>query len=353
MPPLVITVTTAGPVIRRPLLTIVGGVGHCDGMRPTLTPESIQRARDFVEAHARPLERARLACLLDGAPLEVLAGELGAFQVDGGGFGRALESDCRAPEASVLATLTALDIVRMHGAPGAHPLVAQACAWLVAHVESDGDGRLVWPFLPPAAQSSPHAPWWDQSEPGQLSATFHGFLANPGCALTAHLWRHEAAAPGSVPADLLAQLDRQVLAVVEAGVSPEEVNAHDALAHLVGELSVPGRIRAVTQAYLHQVLPSRVMRRPEQFASYGIHPLWITPEPAHPLSPALVGVVDVALDLTIRAQQEDGSWAPFWDWGGWYPDVWQRAEQEWRGSLIVRNLHALRSHGRVGPPAQG
>lgn len=321
-------------------------------MRSTITPESIQLARSFVDTHARPLERARLACLLDGAPIDVLAAALGAFQVDAGGFGRALESDCRAPEASVLATLTALDILRMHGAAGDLPLVAQACAWLVAEVESDADGRLVWPFLPSSAQESPHAPWWDQREPGLLSAMFDGYVANPGCALTAHLWRHEAAAPGSVPSDLLAQLDRQVLAVVESGVSPEEVNAHDALAHLVGEPAVPGSVRALAQAYLEHVLPRRVMQRPEQFASYGIHPLWIAPEPTHPLYPALADAVDAALAVTIGTQQEDGSWTPFWDWGGWHPDVWPTVEREWRGSLIVRNLHALQAHGRLGLPGE-
>ena len=163
-----------------------------------LSREAVDRARAFVGEHGRPLERARFAQVVDGGPLEPVVEELTAFRADGGGFGGALEPDARTPEASVLAALTALDILRMHGAPGDHPLVAEICGWLAEHAEVDPLGRVVWPFLPPAAQSSPHAPWWDQAEPGQLAETFAGFLANPGLALTAHLFRYAAAAPAIV-----------------------------------------------------------------------------------------------------------------------------------------------------------
>ena len=151
-----------------------------------LSREAVDRARAFVGEHGRPLDRARFAQVVDGGPLQPVVEELAAFRTAGGGFGRALESDARTPDASVLAALTALDD---------HPLVAEICGWLAEHSDFDQLGRFFWPFLPPAAQSSPHAPWWDQAEPGQLAETFAGFLANPGLALTAHLFRYAAAAP--------------------------------------------------------------------------------------------------------------------------------------------------------------
>ena len=319
-----------------------------------LSREAVDRARAFVGEHGRPLERARFAQVVDGGPLEPVVEELTAFRADGGGFGGALEPDARTPEASVLAALTALDILRMHGAPGDHPLVAEICGWLADHAEADPLGRVVWPFLPPAAQSSPHAPWWDQAEAGQLAETFAGFLANPGLALTAHLFRHAAAAPAEaaragVDQALLDALSEQALLLAVTGFPAEEVNAHDAAAHLVGEMAVPSGVRESWRTYLESVLPQRIMQREEEFAAYGIHPLWIAPTPDHPLAELVRPQIDLAADQVIASQRPDGSWEPFWDWGGWFPDDWAVARREWQGSLVVRNLAALRAWGRVEP----
>lgn len=311
-----------------------------------LSSQALTRAREFVDAHGRPLEQVRLRQVLGEVSPEDVAQALLPYQVDGG-FGRALEPDCRAPQPSTLATLTALDVLRTHDVPGDHPLVAQACAWLVREVRDDHEGRAVWRFIPPEAQSSPHAPWWDQASPGQLEETFDGFVANPGTALTAHLWRHEAASPGSVPSDLLERLGEQARAVVAQGVAPDEVNAHDALAHLAGEPAVPAPLRREVTAYLQAVLPGRVMRAPDDFADYGIHPLWVAPTPSHPLAATLSQAVAAALDHTVVTQERDGSWAPFWSWESVDPDAWALAEQEWRGSLVVRNIAALQDHGRI------
>lgn len=311
-----------------------------------LSAEALGRAREWIAQHARPLERARFAHVVDGGPAEAVADELAGFGTQDGGFGHALESDCRAPEASALATLTALDIARDHGLPGDHPIVQRGCNWFVANVQEDDAGRHVWPFLPPTAQASPHAPWWDQAEPGQLAAMFDGFVANPGVAIGAHLWRHEAAAPGTVPQDLLAAVARQAADVAREGISPEDVNAHDAMAHFAGEPAAPPTARETVVRYLERVLPDRIMRAPADFASYGVHPLWIAPRPDHPLAAAIAAPLAFALDHTIASQRSDGSWAPFWSWGTDAPE-WQTASREWSGTLVVRNVNALRRHGRI------
>jgi len=89
------------------------------------------------------------------------------------------------------------------------------------------------------------------------------------------------------------------------------------------------------------------MQREEEFAAYGIHPLWIAPTPDHPLAELVRPQIDLAADQVIASQRPDGSWEPFWDWGGWFPDDWAVARREWQGSLVVRNLAALRAWGRV------
>lgn len=134
--------------------------------------------------------------------------------------------------------------------------------------------------------------------------------------------------------------------MARAGVADDDVNAHDALAHFAGETAAPASVRAAIVGYLESVLPERVMRASADFAQYGIHPLWIAPDPGHPLADALAGPLALALDHTIASQQPDGSWAPFWSWGTGAPE-WELARQEWSGTLVVRNVHALLRHGRV------
>ena len=107
-----------------------------------LTARALRQARNFVTDHARPLERVRLAHLMGAATEAEVAMAVRDFVTPDGGIGRALESDCRAPEASALGALTALDILRMHGVPGTDPLVALICGWLVANVETDEQNRL-------------------------------------------------------------------------------------------------------------------------------------------------------------------------------------------------------------------
>lgn len=330
-----------------------GGSPRLSVARPTvddmrkLSTAGVQAARAFVERSARPLEQVQVAHLFGEASADDLAQALAAFTTEDGGIGRAIEPDCRAPQASALGALTALDVLRMHGVPFDHARVGQICDWLVRAVQTDAQGRFVWPFLPPAAQEAAHAPWWDQSEPGLLRETFNGFLANPGIALTTHLWRREAAVPGSVPAELLAALSRQAREVADTGVDAQEVNAHDAMSHFAAEPAVPAPEREQVAGYLRRVLPQRVMARPQDYLTYGIHPLWIAPYPDHPLASDLGDALELALDQTVAGQQPDGSWAPFWDWGGWHPDVWAVAEVEWRGRLVARNLAGLLAHSRV------
>ena len=136
--------------------------------------DALERARSFADTRARPLERVRLAHLLGEAEPGDVVCALRAFATTDGGLGQALEPDCRAPESSALAVLTGLDILRQHRGsdPASRHLLGTLIAWLVAQVERDEQGRCVWPFLPATAQASPHAPWWDQSQPGELAATF-------------------------------------------------------------------------------------------------------------------------------------------------------------------------------------
>jgi hypothetical protein len=95
-----------------------------------LTPAAFRLAREFVVTHARPLDRALFAHEFEGASAESVWGALQAFANEDGGFGQALEPDCRLPDSSILATITAFPLLLRTGAPADHPRVSRGIRYL-------------------------------------------------------------------------------------------------------------------------------------------------------------------------------------------------------------------------------
>ncbi|WP_019585331.1 hypothetical protein [Deinococcus apachensis] len=307
-----------------------------------LSPEAYARARAFLLERGRPLEAARFRHAFEDGPAGDVLDTLKAYQNPDGGFGRALEPDHRAPQSSTLATSQALRVLHDLDVPATEPLLADAVAWLRSHLQVEEEGS-VWPFLPPEAEAHPHAPWWNQAEPGELARTFGGFRVNPRAEIVALLWRW----PDLLPEGLLSLLTVETRDAVLEGLDPGDVNGHHVAAMFAQTAEVPGLHREPVLDYLDDVLPSRVSRTPQDFAAYGINPLSAAPTPASPLARPLEEPLAAALTHLLTSQAEDGSWAPNWSWGGQFPDVWPRAEREWRSVRTLEALLTLRAWGRL------
>lgn len=313
-----------------------------------LTPEAFARARAFLLERGRPLEAARFRHAFGGGRMEDVLEALAHSRNPDGGFGRALEPDVRAPESSVLATATALEVLHDLGVPASNDLLTGAVAWLREHLHVTPGGS-VWPFLPPEAAAHPHAPWWNQAGPEALAAAFGGFRVNPRAGIVARLWRW----PELLPEGLLALLTVETRDAILAGLEPGDVNGHAVAALFAQTPEVPGDHRLPVLEYLHDVLPERVASTPEALAGYGLDPLHVAPTPASPLAPVLDDALAAALAHLLTSQREDGSWAPTWDWGGTFPEAWPQAEAEWRSVRTWEALRALRDWGRTEGVVRG
>ncbi|MDV6373267.1 hypothetical protein [Deinococcus arenicola] len=309
---------------------------------PDLTPEAFARARAFLERQGRPLDLARFRHAFEGAERAEVLDALRAYQNDDGGFGRALEPDCRAPDSSVLATMMALRVLRELAVPADEPLLTAASEWLRAQLHTTLDGS-VWPFLPPQAEAHAHAPWWNQAGDDELARTFGGFRVNPRAELVGRLWHW----PELLSGGLLAQLTTETRDALLAGLDEGDVNGHAAAAVFAGTPEVPEDHRLPVLEYLADVLPGRVQTTPDAFAERGLNPLMVAPTPDHPLAHALEGPLSAALLHLIMSQAQDGSWGPNWNWSGQFPADWPAAETEWRSDLTVDALLTLRAWGRL------
>ena len=143
------------------------GAPRCsDG--PMNTPD-FNAAAAFVAANARVLDRRRFQRLFEDGPAAApVRDAVAAYRNDDGGFGHALEPDCRAPGSQPAAAEMALRVLDEADAWD-EDLVRGACDWLMAVAPAEGGAA----FVEPTLAGWPHAPWWvpEEGHPASLIAT--------------------------------------------------------------------------------------------------------------------------------------------------------------------------------------
>jgi hypothetical protein len=287
-----------------------------------MTKPDIAAAARFLAAGGRIVDRRMFDRLFNDGPTQPVRDAVAAYRNADGGFGNALEPDCRAPGSQPAAIELALRILHEAAAWDAE-LAAGACDWLAAHAP-DGGGSV---FVEPTLAGWPHAPWWvpEDGLPASLIST--GLIAGT---LHARGVQH----PWLVSATEL--LWAKIDALTEPG--PYELLG---VFRFLDE--VPDRDRAQQAAKrAGQLLLDRHLVELDPDAPGETHaPLEFAPLPRS-VGRAFFSqeVIDRQLDVLAAAQQPDGGWTfsfPVWSAG---------AEHDWRGFVTVSALATLRANGR-------
>lgn len=288
-----------------------------------MTKPDIEAAEQFLAANARVLERRRFERLLrDGGP-EPVRDAVAAYRNPDGGFGQALEPDCRCPGSQPLAIDFALQALHHAGAWDAG-LAAGACEWLAAHAPAEGGAA----FVDPSIDGWPHAPWWVEGAGGPASLASTGLLAGTlSAAGVSHPWLTTATR----------LLWDRIESLSEAG--PYDVRA---LLWFLEQVPDTGRARAALDRLGPMIFDQGLVTL-EPGAPGEIHaPLDFAPRPGSParglFDPALI---EAHLDHLAASQLDDGGWT--FNWLAWSP----AAEREWRGIRTVEALSVLRANVRL------
>jgi hypothetical protein len=287
-------------------------------------------AAAFVAANARVLDRRRFQRLFEDGPAAPVRDAVAAYRNDDGGFGHALEPDCRAPGSQSAAAAMALRIMDETDTWD-EALVRGACDWLTAVAPAEGGAA----FVESTLEGWSHAPWWvpEEGHPASLVAT--GMIAGTLFARSvSHPWLDGAA---EVMWNRIAKLD----AGQGGGTTLGGYEMFGVLAFLQ---HVPDRDRArevfgrVGPLILERNLVALDPEAPGEV--HGV--LSFAPEPDS-LARALFddATVQAHLDHLAQGQKEDGGWT--FNWPAWSP----AAELDWRGFLTVDALRLLRANGRL------
>jgi hypothetical protein len=286
------------------------------------TPD-FEAAADFLAAQGRLLDRRVFERLFRGGAAEPVRDAVAAYRNADGGFGHALEPDCRAAASQPAAVEMGLRIMDLAGAWDER-LVRDAVDWLSGIAPAEGGAA----FVEPSVSQGPHAPWWvpEEGHPASLIQTgqIAGVLYARG---VAHPWLDRAAPV--------------MWSRIGALTEPSGYEMFGVLAFLE---QVPDRDRA--EAAFERVGPllfscGLVALDPEA-AGETHSPLAFAALPgsiARRLFDA--DVIEAHLDHLAGAQGDDGGW--MFNWPSWSP----AAESDWRGFLTVDALRVLRANGRA------
>ena len=278
-------------------------------------------AAQFVAAHARLIDRRRLAHLEGDGSADAVARALDAYRNDDGGLG-ALEPDVRAPSSQPPCVLYALDVLHEIGARDS-ALARGALDWLEGVTNEDGGV----PFVLPSAAGWPHAPWFKPAEASGSSLLMTAGIAAGAHRLgLAHPWLERASDYCWERLDeALAGAYTLRSAVDFLDVTPDR-----------------GRAGAALDRLAERVPDDGVVPVPGGAEGEVLRPLDLAPWPEHSARRLFDdAVIERELDRLEREQRDDGGWT--FSWQAWNP----AAAWEWRGVVTVHALRTLRAYGRV------
>jgi hypothetical protein len=282
-----------------------------------------ERAHEFLWTHARLLERRIFEQRFLGGAAEAVERAVDAYRNEDGGFGQALEPDCRTPHSQPEATRWALAV--LDGAGRLDEARARSVADWLASVATPEGGV---PFCLPSVDGYPKAPWWvaaptpDLNPTGRLIALLrrrapeHPWVRRAA----AWCWERVAGFPGT---------QYQAHACAEFLLAEPDRERAAPLLETLGEALASGRIVPLD--------PQAPATKPDTHT-----PLQFATSPRHPLRRFFSeAVVAGFLERLASEQREDGGWPIDW------PAPGATATHEWRAIRTLEALETLAAYGRL------
>jgi len=304
-----------------------------------LNMNGFERAREFILADGRPLEKALIKLEFGGGSVGEVLTHLRAFQNPDGGFGKALEADLRTPTSSALCTEIGLRMMAELNISPDHPMVVGAVKYLLESYDQESQ---VWRVIPENANDYPHAPWW-HDEGGSLARTFDNYSVIPRAGILAYLHHYSEL----VPDRWLDEVTAATLVDIQSLETEKFGGGGDALVYtqrLAEALNLKGECAWLTQR-TQELAEAIVTKDPEQWTSYSAPPLKLAPTPESISAGPMADYLPLHLDYLIENQSPEGYWDVTWVWSD-FPEEWENAKREWRGVLTLDVLRSLRAFGR-------
>lgn len=305
-----------------------------------LTREAYQKAVDFIKTQADPIEQALFAYEFEGGSSGEVLNILEGFQNEDGGY-CGLEHDALSTGSTALDTSWAFQKFRWLGVGADHPQVRAGVNYWLNTLNPDGH---IWPIKPDASPDTVGAPWWKAKDLKELLERFGGCKANPKAEVVGYLHDYASLVHDD---DLVKRLTQETVDRLFALPDDMDQNELHCYVRLTETESLDEDVRSQILRKLLVAFPASVSE-PDRWHKYSLRPLWVIDHPDSPLLACIdVDMIEQNIAFKIERQGEDGSWTPFWDWGGHHAEQWQVSKRAWAGIITLRTLMVLRNFDRI------
>ena len=126
----------------------------------------IEKAKAFVKAYARPVEKALYEYFVENGSRENVIAELAKYQNTDGGFGHGLEADNWNPASTPITTNDAVILLWRIGALDSDSDIVHGIVRYLASHDGFVEDKRRWQFSVESNRTHPHAVWWEPEGDG-------------------------------------------------------------------------------------------------------------------------------------------------------------------------------------------
>lgn len=292
-----------------------------------LNKEQFNRSRDYIYKNARRLDVELFKVYFESGSAEKLMEELLKYQNEDGGFGNGLEPDVQMKASSPLATTIAFQYMNRLSGVTKSDVIDNALQYLDSIFVSD---NLQWYPVTDEANSSPHAPWWEFSKGKYDNDENWG---NPTIEILGYFIKYK---------DLKESYKVAFEKAKSRILTVQEIETHELQCYKRMVDVLPDTMAIDIIPSLRKHIKKVVETNPDEWKGYVTKPLTFVDTPNSPYINLFKDSVYKELEIMVDSINEDGGWLPTWNWGGSYPDAWQKAKLQWSGILTVSNLIILK-----------
>ena len=292
------------------------------------------KAKQYVMNNARPLDIALFEFEFNGGSHQKVLEILQSYQNDDGGFGKALESDLRLKESSVLATTVALQYLNELNLSTPDKMVERALSYLVKETRHYPEEFLLknfWYSHSKEQSQSPHAPWWHIEK---LKSPEIVDWPNPSIEVIGYLLKYPQFVPKSLLDDSLNDLQKFLnLELHLTGFVYYKFLCFKRLLPYV-----PGELQEEIFAMIDRTINNTDLLEEQKFEDVKIQ--WFVTEKTSYLFENYFEKIHKLFENEVSRLGDDGGSHPNWKWGE--DKLWKQVEQEWTGKCTNGLLMALK-----------
>jgi len=297
-----------------------------------------EKAKSFIDRHARPLDLARWQYHFENGTRDAVLDALKDYQNDDGGFGHGLEADCLNPNSSPIQTWAATEILHEIGwTDGTHPTVQGILRYLASGTHFDADRRQ-WLNTVPSNNDYPHAIWWTHSE------NEAEFKYNPTACLAGFFLKYGARESEFYNTAL--EIAREAYDFWAAAIPYTEQHVTACFIRLYEYCADAGVVIADMDVFKQQLIAQ------VQHELTSVADKWDTEYVCMPSNfieakdsifyESNQGLTEQECTRIISHQLPDGSYDVPWQWWTDYPEF-ETAKIWWKADFCIKNLRFLRA----------